>query len=306
MVKEFTLRVLLFGVFLSCWLIPFYYTRDYPENTYLRALELKNGLLSRADSNRILLVGGSNLTFGINSEFLSMQLSRPVVNMSVHAGLGYEFMVAQVIESIDSGDLVLISPEYSLFFRNTEIDNTHYRAMNVCATCFNFIKKSLLPRVLIGAVLDKLKYNVNSIINSSSEISTIYRSDGFNSYGDLMSHLDDTVTRLNQKDIQLQKYESELSEDFLKSSKELFMRAAAMDATVYFLLPAICESGLDITTAQRVLKELRANSFRTLGEAGTFSFADSLFFDTIYHLNKEGRQVRTELLISTLKEASVI
>ena len=35
-------------------------------------------------------------------------------------------------------------------------------------------------------------------------------------------------------------------------------------------------------------------------------FSDSLFFDTVYHLNEEGRRERTEILIEKMKEKKIV
>lgn len=39
-----------------------------------------------------------------------------------------------------------------------------------------------------------------------------------------------------------------------------------------------------------------------LGEADSFIFDDTLFYDTEYHLNPEGRAVRTAKIVELLKE----
>ena len=41
---------------------------------------------------KILLIGNSNLVFGIDSEMIEEEIGMPVVNMGVHAGLGNAFL----------------------------------------------------------------------------------------------------------------------------------------------------------------------------------------------------------------------
>ena len=41
-----------------------------------------------------------------------------------------------------------------------------------------------------------------------------------------------------------------------------------------------------------------------LNRVSDFVFPDSLFFDTVYHLNKKGREIRTKKLIEIIKKST--
>jgi hypothetical protein len=85
------------------------------EQNYLAATLEKHARLKSAPSPRLILVGGSNLAFGINSEALGQALGREVVNMGLVGGLGLDFMLHEVAPAVRKGDLVLLSLEYDLF-----------------------------------------------------------------------------------------------------------------------------------------------------------------------------------------------
>jgi hypothetical protein len=74
----------------------------------------KNLLLDASRPPRVLLVGGSNLAFGVDSGRLSRELGRPVVNMGLTMGAGIPFLLAEVEGRIGPGDLVVLSPEYEI------------------------------------------------------------------------------------------------------------------------------------------------------------------------------------------------
>src|SRR5437879_5998760 len=84
------------------------------EENYLAATVDKHRRLAQTRPPRVILVGGSNLALGIQSDRLEVALGRPVVNMGLAQGLGLEFMLNEVQAAIGSGDTVVLSVEYNL------------------------------------------------------------------------------------------------------------------------------------------------------------------------------------------------
>lgn len=75
----------------------------------------KHRRLQNTPPPRVILVGGSNVSFGFAPDILEDALRRPVVNMGLAAALGIEFMLNEVRSSIAPGDIVILSFEYDLF-----------------------------------------------------------------------------------------------------------------------------------------------------------------------------------------------
>ena len=84
-------------------------------SNYFGATIDKHALLDATPVARIILVGGSNLTFGMDSPRLSAALERPVVNLSLHAALGLPFLLAEALAVARPGDVVVVSLEYEHF-----------------------------------------------------------------------------------------------------------------------------------------------------------------------------------------------
>lgn len=61
------------------------------------------------DEPKIVLIGNSNLAFGIDSETIEEAFGRPVVNMGGHGGLGNEFHINMGRHGINEGDIVVIA-----------------------------------------------------------------------------------------------------------------------------------------------------------------------------------------------------
>ena len=85
-------------------------------NGYLQAYNRKLALLDTVPSPRIILVGGSNLAFGIDSRQLQDSLHRRVVNMGLHGGMGIRLPLGDVLSRLREGDVVVLAMEYGNFF----------------------------------------------------------------------------------------------------------------------------------------------------------------------------------------------
>ena len=79
---------------------------------YLLEWTAKDELLHRPGLDRVLLVGGSNVPYGINSRLLEALVGRPVVNLGLHAATGRELMLRQAEEGARRGDVVVLLLEY--------------------------------------------------------------------------------------------------------------------------------------------------------------------------------------------------
>ena len=110
--RRFLLRVILFCVLQLAAMFVFRGSSLPGENNYLARTIEKHHRLRETRVPRIILVGGSNVSFGFVAEELNRGLGVPVVNMGLVAALGLEFMLKEIRGSVGPGDVVLLSPEY--------------------------------------------------------------------------------------------------------------------------------------------------------------------------------------------------
>ncbi len=88
--------------------------RRLREVSYVNALIDKHVLLSEPREPKIVIIGGSNVAFGMDSRVLQEELGRPVVNAGLHAGIGLEYMLRDVEGYLSAGDVLVVIPEYDL------------------------------------------------------------------------------------------------------------------------------------------------------------------------------------------------
>ena len=82
------------------------------KNAYLATFIDKMHLLDSVPSPRLILMSGSSVAFGVDSDLLSNELEIPVVNAALHFKLGTHFLMQQLKSTVRKGDIVLISMEY--------------------------------------------------------------------------------------------------------------------------------------------------------------------------------------------------
>lgn len=75
---------------------------------YDAALIDKMDRLKSIEGPKIVLIGNSNLSFGINSELLEQELNMPVVNMGLHGSAGNAFHEEMAKQNVCPGDIYVV------------------------------------------------------------------------------------------------------------------------------------------------------------------------------------------------------
>lgn len=81
---------------------------------FMSAFEDKIDLLENHDEPNLIIVGGSNIIFGIDSEVMEDQVGMPTINAGLHAGLGLQFFLNIAEKYARPGDIIVLIPEYPL------------------------------------------------------------------------------------------------------------------------------------------------------------------------------------------------
>ncbi|MBA2707595.1 MAG: hypothetical protein H0U59_07310 [Gemmatimonadaceae bacterium] len=308
--------VLALAILLSGFVIGRYDVRASDDN-YIAAVLEKDRLIRNTPAPKVILVGGSNLAFGVDSRMMQDSLGMPVVNMGLYAKLGLRYMLAQVRPYIERGDLVVIVPEYDQFYGTfADGDNTLNTALLYAPPdrIGDFVRAYSVVDVVLRPRVENARRSFMQAAASAAGVkekyfprdtNPVYNRRSFNSYGDVVTHLGkpgkapDSIyagplpphARFNERII-----------DDLNAIAEL---ARERGATAAFMFPSYLDRAYAINSGaiDQLLRELRtAMKLPIAGTPADFVYPGSEFFDTRYHLNERGRVVRTSKMITVLRE----
>ncbi|MEO0790863.1 MAG: hypothetical protein AAFY36_19515, partial [Bacteroidota bacterium] len=93
----------------------YFITGHFCDDHRLATTSIKQARLQQIPGQKLILIGGSNLQYGINSAYLSEQLGIPVVNMGLQGSIGLAYYFQEIMPSINEGDLVFLLAEHYLY-----------------------------------------------------------------------------------------------------------------------------------------------------------------------------------------------
>lgn len=269
-------------------------------NDYMEAIIDKHRRVREIKRPKIILCGGSNLAFGINSQEIQNEFDVPVVNLGLHAGLGLEFMLNELKASMNEGDVVILSIEY--FLGDEDYDLKDYM-QKMYPEASHFYSKSIVKD--FQQSIEETRKNLKSF-NNRKPIDTsfsVYSRAGFNMYGDLVSHLQQPPPKeLRQAKLLNYKYW-----DGIEILNDFYKYAQTKNVNVFFAFPnfASSEYKKNQMAINKLYDDIQKNLLiEVINTPEDLVLNDSLFYDTIYHLNSEGRELRTNKLIESIKKST--
>lgn len=270
---------------------------------YQASLIDKNERLCSIDEAKIVLVGNSNWAFGVDSQKLEEAMGMPVVNMGMHGGIGNPFNEQAAVQNIHEGDIVIIS--YSNFADGDIIKNPELAWITIenHPALWKYIRPKDWPDMIkayptyLKDCLDLWSQGIGNM-DSGTEYSRLQ----FNEYGDNIydrpalvvsdeelaeAHIpeigDETIDRLNKLNQTLR----EKGATLLVTPYPTPVTAYTPPAEEYVAFSDQIEERLD---------------FPLIGRYEDYRMDKNLFYNTYLHLNNEGKQLRTQMLIGDLQE----
>jgi hypothetical protein len=276
---------------------------SYDPNHYMIAGSDKYRYLHSIPPPRIILVGGSNVAFSVDSEKIEKSMHIPVVNMGLTAGLGLKFMINEIEAELQDGDILIIIPEYEQFhelpLEGRAIDLGS--AAKYCPECFltsNIVNDPQQLALAAAGLFQGIEGDTLAALGKQDEI---YTRQGFDPRGDMTAHLAQTERRdiLNHV-LPLDPQKIDPAVDFLNS----FHRShRGENIRVILSFPAIPQREYYAQKKKfsALYDQLSAKlEFAIIGTPADFVYPVDLFYDTVYHMNAAGRDKRTGRLIELL------
>lgn len=289
---------------LISWLNP--YKIQDKEIHFSASIIEKQARLDSLKSPKVILVAGSNFLYGIDSQLLQDSLGMPVVNMSLQYFLGSDFLLKQVENALQPGDIVIMGFEYMVtkegyvsekirtasFYEEASdwinFPNLKEKVSAYLIFYFNHVK-SILFRLFT-------KYEQNPTIEDTKN--ELFRR-GINVFGDLISQNN------NPSDTTL----SILPMD---SEKPFFGVITCMDSVAlvhpvtqfYYFHPTLSEKSYKMDTSRiRNIQEklFKMKAVHVLTNPTDCVYPDTSFHNSPYHIKPTLRKEHTLKLIRAIR-----
>jgi hypothetical protein len=279
-------------------------------HTFLGELSDKFDRLNGISEPKIIVVGGSSVAFGLDSELLEEYMGMPVVNFGLYASLGTKVMLDLSRANINTGDIIVIAPELdpqtlSLYF-NAE---SMWQALDSDFSMLRYVEKdeySDLAGGFINYVGAKGRlWTTNAGLNPEG----VYNHSSFNEYGDISYPRPYNTMMLGydpNKQIVLDS--SIYSPDFIDYLNKYIAYAKDCGAVVYYSFPPMNSTALAPSTDESgilafyrfICENLDCEVISNIND---YLIKENYFFDSNFHLNDSGVRLRTALLIGDLWRA---
>lgn len=270
----------------------------YEQNDYITAIVEKHQRAEAMKGPKALVIAGSNIAFGIDSEIIEDSIGMPVTNLGLTGGLGAEFILNEAKALLKPNDIAILSLEYLVTLEGDY--QNKYKAKEALPGTAAYFSKDLNAELIIA------NYNMrNRLIHfsdkSTSNKSPIYNKTYFNERGDLTSHhgkapLDKLIStgipNYNNFDV------VDCIEAFSKYCKQNNIK-------LFYAYPSLAELGYGKygSYIDRFVSKLnKIKDIEFIGDFRSSVQPDSCFYDSIFHLTENEKVKRSRKIGATLKK----
>lgn len=300
--KKFLAKILLVALAVGCLFYLVYFIL-YPHPVSI--VYQKHERLTSVDSPKFIFTGGSNGLFGIDSEYLQEEINMNVVDYSIQAGLPISFYIHEIEPTLRSGDMVAFILEYSFYFGDVS-DNS------IASTIESYPMgiPSLLPEFwpntprYMKKIFENQYFRFQHRADQPKE--TIHN---YNEYGDATYMLDFHEKIFQDKEHGNIYGVAEVDPRVIDQINEFTKRANEKGVQIVVFFPSIRRSQLDqyARNADDLYMYLTDHlKCKILGRPEDYAFDDIYIADTSYHLNRQGRLIRTQKMIDALQKSGIL
>lgn len=292
----------------------------------------KEQISNETNSNRIVFLAGSNGLFGLNSNIISSITDRNAINLSMHASLDISYYRMLLEKNIKNGDIVILPLEYEYYFRQNAY--SEWFINNMLAWGGDYL--SWLPmdkkiefashvsalRVIEGVMASDKEMFVPKNIVYKYEGNISNKNYGYNyttltQYGDMNIHtsgktysdtLLDNIDN-NPDSFSYSKKNKVISEYALSELNKINEIVKDHNGRMYITWPVTMKTKYfnesdaeSIYFTNSIRNQLNQNGFNTICDNFYANIPSGLFFDSVYHPNNKGSDLRSTSLAECIKK----
>ena len=262
-------------------------------------------LRSFDDENKIVVIGGSSVAFGINSPMIEENLGMPAVNFGLYGPLGTAIMMDLTRGHIHEGDVVVLAPEtdhqtMSMYFNGEGM-------WNACDSDFTMLFK-VRPRdwgEMLGSFWTYAEKKYQFYLYGKPHPDGVYDHDSFNEYGDISFRRDAPVMEgWYDTEVLIDLDAGIVDQDYIDYVNDYIAYCENHGAKVYFSFPPMDALAVQ-QDAEGILEYatfIRENFHCPLiSNITDYIMAPGYFYDTNYHVTDRGVIEHTAHLIQDLQ-----
>lgn len=286
--------------FLAIFIIA-YLCRPKNSENYLAAINHKLKLLDSVKSPRIIVLGGSNVCFGIDSKVIIDSIGLPVIDFGLHAGLGLKFYIDIVTQRSNKDDIIVIMPELQQFYG--QFNGQPSELSPLFFLCDDHYKKDILRTLNVSQITNIIRGTpkaIYDIYRSKIVSDSIYNSKGFNEFGDHYSHW---KAKKPYKFNTLSKISTSIDNMAIKYIKCKVENLRNRGNQVIMLPPSVTESYFKVEYEKfnELYSCLSSNGIDFSVPADAHAVPDEYCFDGIYHRDRDGVNILSYKIANELK-----
>jgi len=274
------------------------------KNEYIGGVAFKLEKLKNTEGKKIVIIGGSNGNFGIDSRLMRKKLGVPVVNMALHGGLPFKYIIEQVKEYLNEGDVLILTKEYG------GLKNQYWNKMNgielpkIVTYDPSQIKALFSDKVLFQSTITGIFKTINFNIKrfptwKKKSPGSVYSLEAFDE-DNLKSEMLMGIYKKETSKHNLPKITKDIK---FGKNLQLYSKEFDKKGIGFFITPPVIIDGYyDEKNILPFWESFSSISgIELLNAKKTYVYHRRYFFNSHYHTNAEGREIRTKSLVEDIK-----
>ena len=265
---------------------------------YDGGLKLKHQLLEKnKDKKKIIFIGGSNLSMGINSNQIKSSFpDYQIINYGHRFQYGLDFYISEIKPYLIKHDIVVIVPEYQLilddYFGTQQLSKVRLEKLN-----YSNFKINLSPRDFLEYTIERSQFLHELSVGSFPNSLNHNRVNAFNEFGDCTAHWfwNNIKHSEYREPSKIKLIDIHYLENFIKT----FTKKG-----IHFILTPPMYEKSSFAINQNLI-EANVKFYKKAGLTYAYPIDKMIldskyFYDSPYHLLHEGVQIKTNKIISVL------
>ena len=262
-------------------------------------------LRSLSDENKIIVVGGSSVAFGINSQVMEKYLGLPVVNFGLYGPLGTTIMMDLTRGHIREGDIIVLAPE-----TDEQTMTMTFNGEGVWESVdsdFTMLFKIRFHNWgdMLGSFWVYAQKKLQFFRLGKAQPDGVYDHNAFNEYGDVIYERMGTIMPENyDPTVPIDLSPAITTDEYIDYINDYIAYCERQGASVYFSWPPMNELAVQqdeegiLAYATFIRENIHCPLISNISD---YILDPGYFYDTNYHVNDIGVYIHTANLIQDLE-----